>query len=317
MDIMEVKNHIKSKNPKNFYIFSGTEIQVQNIYINKLAECKGLETARVDSVTDIYGKLKNRSFVQKSYCYIIRDDKEFTSNEKLWDTIQTVIGSNMLIFLLTNVDKRLKFYKRWKDIIVDFEPLPEATLKKYIKKEIALGDDNCNKLIDLCESDYSRILLEIDKIKTYYDYAYEVELLYSCNTPDKIFEYLLDQGVIYKPPKDAIFDYVDAVLKHEVSTAFNLLEQCYAVGESTIVLLSVLYTNIKQVLQVQSCKSSDIAKSTGLTGWQIKCAKEKMGHYSIGDLVYMLKLVRDTEMKIKTGEIEEQIAVPYIMVNIF
>jgi DNA polymerase III delta subunit len=110
---------------------------------------------------------------------------------------------------------------------------------------------------------------------------------------------------------------VDAVLKHEVNKAFDLLEQCYAVGESTIVLLSVLYTNIKQVLQVQSCKSNDIAKSTGLTSWQIKCAKEKMGHYSIGDLVYMLKLVRDTEMKIKTGEIEEQMAVPYVMVNIF
>jgi DNA polymerase III delta subunit len=136
-------------------------------------------------------------------------------------------------------------------------------------------------------------------------------------TADQAFEELLKQGVIYQPPKDAIFDYVDAVLKHEVNKSFDLLEQCYAVGESTIVLLSVLYTNIKQVLQVQSCKSNDIVKSTGLTGWQIKCAKEKMGHYSIGDLVYMLKLVRDTEMKIKTGEIEEQMAVPYVMVNIF
>jgi DNA polymerase III delta subunit len=221
----------------------------------------------------------------------------------------------MLIFLLTNVDKRLKFYKHWKDVIVEFEPLPEATLKKYIKKEIALSDKNCEKLIEVCASDYSRILLEIDKIKAFQAYCNQQTKIYP--REDDCFNELLKQGVIYQPPKDAIFDYVDAVLKHEVNKAFDLLEQCYAVGESTIVLLSVLYTNIKQVLQVQSCKSNDISKSTGLTGWQIKCAKEKMGHYSIGDLVYMLKLVRDTEMRIKTGEIEEQMAVPYVMVNIF
>jgi DNA polymerase III delta subunit len=189
-----------------------------------------------------------------------------------------------------------------------------ATLKKYIKKEIALSDKNCEKLIDICEQDYSRILLEIDKIITYFESVDpDCERLDANDT----FELLVKDGTIWSPPKDAIFNYVDAVLKHQVNKAFDLLEQCYAVGESTVVLLSVLYTNIKQVLQVQSCNSSDIAKSTGLTGWQIKCAKEKAGHYSIGDLVYMLKLVRDTEMKIKTGEIEEQLAIPYIMVNIF
>ena len=64
---------------------------------------------------------------------------------------------------------RATFYKHYKDEIIDFEPLPDGILKKYIQKEIALSDKSCQKLIDICEHDYGRILLEIDKIKRYVD----------------------------------------------------------------------------------------------------------------------------------------------------
>jgi DNA polymerase III delta subunit len=309
VDVLAVKNHIKTRSPNNLYLFTGEEIAVQNIYINKIAECKGLEKVRVDSITDIYGKLKNKSFIQKSYCYIIRDDREFMTNEKLWGEIKNVIGDNILIFLITTVDKRSKFYKQYKDTIVEFNLLEPQILKKYIRKEINLSDVNCDKLINICESSYSRILLEINKIDTYISANNTV-------TPDSAFIKLLNDGTIFQSPLDAIFDYVEALLKHQTKRAFDLLEQCYAVGESTIVLLSVLYNNVKQVLQVQSCESKDIVNSTGLTAWQVKCAKEKTGYYSTGDLVYMLRLIRDTEMKIKTGEIEEQMAMYYIMVNV-
>jgi hypothetical protein len=199
---------------------------------------------------------------------------------------------------------------------VEFEQLPEATLKKYIKKKIELSDKNCGKLIEICEHDYSRILLEIDKIKTFREYPHHTDLFAESKmSEDASFTELLKQGVIYQPSKDAIFDFVDAILKRQSKRTFNLLKQCYDVGESTIVLLSVLYTNVKQVLQVQSCESSDISKSTGLTAWQIKCAKEKAGRYEIWELVDALRLIRDVEKGIKTGQIEDNIAIQYVLVN--
>lgn len=133
---------------------------------------------------------------------------------------------------------------------------------------------------------------------------------------DKAFEELVEQGAIHVPPKDAIFDFVDAVLRRQVSRAYNLLEQCYAVGEANMVILSVLYTNAKQLLQVQSCDSRDIAKSTGLTAWQIKCAKERVGHYRIGELVYILRKIQSIQKGIITGQIEDSMSVEYLLVNI-
>ena len=135
-------------------------------------------------------------------------------------------------------------------------------------------------------------------------------------THDEAFLQLLSEGVIYEPPYDAVFDFVDEVLKCHVESSFDLLQQCYEIGEATLVMLSVLYTTTKQVLQVQSCESSDIAKTTGLSAWQIKKAKEKINYRSIGDLVYMIKLIQRVERDIKTGKMEEQYAMQYVLVNV-
>lgn len=316
MTVQEVKNQIKTNNVKNFYIFTGQESKVIDIYINKIAECKKLEIQHIDSIHDVYSKFFNKSLVTKNYCYVLRDDKELLLQEKLWQplSIENVQGNNIVILVLTTIDKRSKFYNRFKNDIVEFEHLPENILMKYIKKELPLNDSSCLKLIDMCESDYNRILLELDKINLYANITY-TEVNGNGTDYDRAFLDLVNQGVIYHPPKDAIFDFVDSVLKGKVKQSFELLENCYGVGESNIVLLSVLYNNVKQVLQVQSCESNDIAKTTGLTGWQIRNAKEKCGYYSIGDLVYFLKLIRNVEKGIKTGEIDESISVDYVLVN--
>ena len=83
-----------------------------------------------------------------------------------------------------------------------------------------------------------------------------------------------------------------------------------------MVMLSVLYTNARQVLQVQACKHADVSKSTGLTAWQIKCAKEHANRYSIEELEYMLYMIEKCESGIKTGTMDEDVAVPYVLTHV-
>ena len=170
MDVSTLKAKIKTKQLPSYLLFAGEEWKVQEIYIKQIAKATGKEIKRVDSVADIYQQLKNKSFLQKGHIYIVRDDKELMQNEKLQQTIEQVLGDNILIHLLTTVDKRTKFYKAYKDVICDFERLSDSMLKKYILKEIKLSDRNIERLIDICEHDYGRILLEIDKIKRYVNY---------------------------------------------------------------------------------------------------------------------------------------------------
>ena len=309
MDVSALKARIKSKQIPNYLIFSGDEWKVQEIYIQQIAKAKEAEIKRIGSISDVYGKLKNKSFVQKVIIYIVRDDKDLMQNEKLQQSIEKVLGDNVLIHLLTNVDKRTKFYKQFKASIIEFERLSDSMLYKYTQREIKLSKANTERLIDICEHDYGRTLLEIDKIK------WMCRVQYDC-TDDEVVEHLLKDGTIYEPPYDAIFDLVDAILDRKVNLAFDLLQQSYEVGEATMVMLSVLYNNAKAVLQVQSYEGDSISKATGLTGWQIKNAKKHINKYSEKELIYILQLVQKIESGIKTGKMEDEFAMQYLLTHI-
>ena len=309
MDVSGLKAHIQTNTIPDILIFSGTEWEVQKIYIQQISKVTGLETLRIDSIANVVSKFKSSSFIQTNYIYISRDDVEYMQNEKLQELVKQTIGKNIFILLITSVDKRLKFYKTYKDSIIEFEPLKPVVLKKYIQKQIDLSDKNTEKLMEVCEYDYGRCLLEIDKINQYSKAMQDS----SCN---EFFKEMLTDGTIYTPPKDAIFEFVDAVLDRKTITTFNLYEQCKAIGEATLVMISVLYNNAKAVLQVQSCESGDIGKSTGLTNWQIVNAKKHVGNFRNGGLIHIMHLCIEAEQGIKTGKIEEQFAMDYILVNI-
>ena len=312
MTVQEVKAQIVSGNLQPIYFFTGIEIEVRNTFIKQLASHKAYSIIRAESFKEVYNKIKKRGLISQPAVYVITEDAEVLKNEKIQILLKDtkMIGDNILIFTFTSLDKRTKFYKAYKDAICDFEPLDGALLRKYIKKRIKLSDSNCDRLIELCESDYSRILLEIDKIQKYLDGI-------NLDDYDIGFIELLKSGTLYKPPKDAIFDFVDAVMNRQEQRAFQLMQESYDSGEATLVMVTVLYNNIKQTLQVQSCKSKEVSKSTGLTGWQIQCVKKYVNKYSIGELIKMMQLVREMEIGIKTGKIEESIAIPYFLVNVF
>lgn len=308
MDIVTLKSYIKAKNIPNYLIFAGDEWKVQNIYIEQISKVTKKKCVRIDSVSEIFANLQNKSFLGQSSIYIVRDDKELMQNEKLQQRIEKVLGDNMLILLLTNVDKRTKFYKSNKASICDFERLSDKMLEKYALKEISLSKRNLERLIEICEHDYGRMLLEIDKIKRYQQ-VYKDDGNHS-------FEVLLADGTIYIPAKDAIFDFVDAVLNRQCNNSFELLQECYDVGEATMVMLSVLYKNAKAVLQVQTYRGSDLSKATGLNNWQIRNAKAHLNKYTVEELIRMLHLIQKCESGIKSGKIEEQVVMQYILVEV-
>lgn len=311
MQVAEIKNDVKSGSVRDFYIFSGDEWKVQEIYINQLAKAKNLRIKRINSINDIYVQLRNKSFLSSNFCYVVRDDEAFISNEQLWSQVKDskIFAGNIYILQLTNLDKRTKFYKAFQDEICVFEHLEPRILKKYIQKEIDLNDKNCQALMEICEYDYGRCLLEIDKIQKYA----EGNVVLIKNIYNNAFEILLESGAIYQPPKDAIFDFVDAVLKKKVNLSLELLQECYDIGEATMVMLTVLFNNVRSTLQVQTYHGDNLSKATGLTGWEIKLAKSHIGYYTDDWLEYMLLEIQRVESGIKQGKIEEEFAMRYLL----
>ena len=307
MTLQELHSKLVAKRIELVYMFTGEEIGIMNIYINQIAKMSGMQVHRADSFADVYNQIRKPGAFKQNFVYVIRDDKDISENEKVQTLVKAHDWKDIVIFLFTSLDKRLKFYKQYKDAIVEFNRLESANLRKYIKKELqTLSDDECKQLAEVCECDYSRILLEIDKVKQY-------KTVKNITESKALFE-LISNGTIYQPPKDAIFDWCDAMMNCS-KKAFDLYNQSLLVGEATLPLLTVLYNDIKQTYQVQSCDSKDVSKSTGLTGWQIQCGKKYVGKYTDEELLSYLEFIRDMEVGIKSGTVEDAMVVPYTMIK--
>ena len=312
MNTVDLKAQIKSRNLDSFYIFTGPEFVMLETYIKTMAKTFDAKIVRLDEVSELIKRLGAKSMLRKRQIYILRDNKDFLSSDELQAKFEHFRASESIVILVyTSIDKRSKLYKKFQDKIVQFDYMSEDVLVKYIQREIPLSNRNARRLVQICDRDYGRILLEIDKIRSYTE---------SCEDKDNVdcphdlsFEQLCGDGVIYQSPQDRIFDFVDAVLNCKPKKSFEIYSECKEFGESTFVMLINLYNNAKRVLQYQTCTSKDIEKATGMTSQQIYHAKNKSGVYSDEDLIYLMKLIQKCDTAIKTGTIEEDIAVPYML----
>ena len=303
MEIADLKKQIKSEGLDKVYIFHGEEHAVMKVYLNMMAARK-YQLTYVDSLMDLMSGIRTKALIQNPHLYIIMDDKEFLTNEKMWEKFKG-LKDDIVVFYYTTTDKRLKFWKHFKDRAVEFKKMDDRILMKYIKQNAPLSDENCQKLIEIADGDYGRILLEIDKVRAYS----KAEAI----TPDGSFETLMKEQVIYVQPQDAIFDFVAAVLERRPAKAYNLLQQSKAIGEANLTLISVLYNNIKILLQVQSAKDY---KTLGLNVFVLKNTLPYRNNYTNGELVKALKLLRNIEKGIKTGSIPDDLSIEYFLVQV-
>lgn len=304
MEITDVKQHIKTGEFQKIYIFHGPEHTIMKMYLKMMADKGNYELSYADSLMDVMTGAKTKALVPVRHLYVIMDDKEYLTNEKIRQKFKG-LKDDIVVFYYSTTDKRLKFWKENKDSAVEFNKLDDKILMKYIQKECEFREDLCLRLIEACDHDYGRILLELDKVRMYSNSE--------TVTANSVLEKFLDSGVIFNQPQDAIFGFVAAFLERTPSRAYDLLQQSKAIGEANLTLLAVLYNNIKTLLQVQS--TNDF-KAAGINGWQAKNVLPFKGNYKNGELVKAMKMIRDVEKGIKTGTMPDDLAVEYIMVSI-
>ena len=314
MKLPDLQKQIVSKNIDRVLLLFGEEVAIMDIYLDKIYKATGGDVFRFDSVKEAYAKLVQRRITTgASRVFVVRDDKDFLKADKEWAKVFAAAesGADYLILIYSSMDRRSKFFKQNQEKLCEFEKLSSSILASYIDKLLpGMTKDEKEQFAQVCECSYSRILLEADKVKHFSKV--------SGLDHGVAFRELLKQGVIYQPIGDITFLFTDAILTRNRRDTAKYLQQAKAIGESEILTLSVLYNGFKQILMVQGLgkDQSEPCKRTGLTPWQVKMAKEKQGHYSIPELVNILKVIRFVEKGIKTGAVDADIAVEYVIVNI-
>lgn len=314
MTIIDLKEQIIHKKLGNFYVFAGEEIGIMNIYLNQMSKVYNLPITRAESVASVYSSCTTRSmFGNKTGFYVIRNDKEFTKQDKYFESIKKDIGQNVIVLLFDKVDSRLKFAKAFKNELVVFEKLAPNVLKSYIKKAIKLSDTNAEKLMEICNGNYDMCMLEIDKIDQYQRAENMYDAYSGDKMADKAFETLLNSGAIYQPENSDVFKFSEAVCLHKTREVFDIEKILRDNGVSAINILGTLYNSMKSVMLIQCCKGKNIKEITGLDGGQIYFNRKYVGVYPTSDLVRAVKIVNRTIAGIKNGIYEDEYAVRYVL----
>jgi DNA polymerase III delta subunit len=309
MDLMSLKHQIMQNDIGHFYIFEGTEIGIQNIYLKEMSNKMRLRIVRADSVAGIYSKCTAKTlFGGAASIYAIRGDSDFMKAESLHATIERDIKDNVIVLMYDKIDSRTKFAKTFKDRTVMFDKLAVNVLKAYIKKSCNLSNYHQQELVDICTGSYDLCMLECDKINQYAQHTKQNE--------DYCMDELINNGVIYQPEESDVFEFVHEVCMHKVKSSFHKLQVLQSNGVSSINILGTLYNTMKNVLLIQVCEGKEISDITGLDSRQIYFNKPYVNKYSDGVLVYAVKLIIEVVSWIKEGKIDDSVAVKYVLINI-
>lgn len=311
MKLPELQQEIKEEKVRPFYLFTGEEVAVRDIYIDLIAKIKEVEPTRADNLKDIFSTMTKESFLSVPKVYVITEDTEYTKQEQLWEGMKKGIyqGDHTIIMNYNNIDKRKKFYKQHKDIFTEFSKLSPTVLANYIQKDIGLKQLPAKQLAERCDYNYSIIRLEEDKLKH----------LSNANniTIEEAYKLAIEEDLIYTPPKDKIFDLVDAICTRKPALSLQLAEEYEQVDSGPLGVITLLYNNFRSMLLVQAAGNvNNISERTGLTGWEIKLAKEKGRKYSVPELVKIIRFIRELEKKVKTGQADVKQVLTHLIIGV-
>ncbi len=300
MELWDLKNNIINKTIPKLIIMTGEEIGLIRAYVDEISRSLNVEPAYADSVIQAVNNSKMKSLVsKKDKLVIIRDDKAFSQDPNLWHHLKRL--SIHIVLIYTSIDKRSKFYKTFKPYIVYFDKMDTSILKQVLKSKINLSDKALDWLIEATNGDYSRCLLEIDKL-----------LLFEEQDHTDLFREFVKEGVIYADIPDIVFDFANALLNRNVTQTFALAEILKLGVDHILQILTILYNNFRNVLSVQ-LSNKPTESSTGLKEKQIRAIQYRVGKYSDYELIQIVKFLGEFDLDLKREGFDYDIALDYII----
>lgn len=309
MELVNLMKRIAEKNIPHFLILYGEEQTILDIYVQNIFKTVGAKKFNFESVSSAVKHSGKKSLDKSTKLYIVIDDNAFIKAEDNWKQVKDSMNKNYLILRYNSLDKRSAFFKRNKENIVEFSYLTEDVLLNYISRDLPeLSECNAKKLIEYCNSDYGRILLEIDKIRNFHHKKKDI---------NKEFVELDRQGLFHKEIGDITFELTDAVLGGYIELAIKKLDEAKRKGEPAIMIASILYNGFRNLLAYQGLGSNKkgAVERTGLSKGDIWRCSKTVGGYSIEEVKRNMLICQTIESGIKTGIVDEDIALEYLVLS--
>jgi DNA polymerase III subunit delta len=230
--------------------------------------------------------------------------------------IAQVPDSTTLVFLATNVDKRLKTYKHLVKYSQCFElslipPWRTDLIEKAIatqakRMKLRLPKDVVEYLAEAIGNDMIRVASELRKLETHANsqpiYLAEVQSLIPCQTQSNL-------------------QLAEAVRNGESEAVVRLIDELFARSEPMMVMISTLLTQFRTWLWVKSAISNGIKNNMEIAQIcnvgnpnRLYYLRQEVATMPIKSLIQAVTKLVDLEMAIKQGYVNVNSILPFLLV---
>lgn len=294
LGLLDLQTQIREGSLLPFYIFTGEEIELQNIYLKQMGN-----VIRVDRVADIYNKITSKLISGKFAVYVVRDDMDFIKSEKTWGSISDRIRNAVLVIQVTTPNKCKKFIKELNDCVVEFNHMTTKQLLNVVNMDCSVS--NKQYFIEACNND-------LNTINNYLDIFKRVGI-------KELNKKIVDEYILTKEDV-TVFQLADAVMRKDEQLTFRLLDQLLEDKNNVMGIIYAIYSQLHKCVLVEGYRGEkNISKVTGINSWICNNILRD-NRIEPSKLLTALRLVQKYDKGIKTGKYDGVMACYSLIVEI-
>ena len=315
---------LKSENYKHVYLFTGEEIYLRNQYKKKLQDAliSPEDTVNLNyyqgkgiSVQELIDQGETMPFFSERRLLVVEDSGFFKSASlELAEYLENIPETTYFLFVENEVDKRGRLYKTVKKYgsVVEFSRQTEDMLMRWIlgilkKEQKNITRPTMELFLEKTGTDMNQIGMELEKLLSYtmgreVITAEDVEAICTSQTVNKIFE------------------MISAMAEKNQRKALDLYYDLLALKEAPMRILYLIARQFNQIMLIselneQGLGRDAIAEKLGIQSFIVRNGIRYARSFSAEQLRYAVETAVQTETDVKTGKLDEKLAVELVIVE--
>lgn len=202
--------------------------------------------------------------------------------------------------------KKLKDVLDIEEYIINIPKIEKWQIKDYVySRGKGVESKDLDYLIELTDFDLWRLEKELDKIEIF-DESYRKE----------IFKQFIKNGIFNDLTTYNTFSFINAIIHRQKADTLKIYNKLLEIDINYMNVIALLYSSFRNIIKIQ-LSPNPTPENTGIKTnqfWAVK--KYNIGYYHKNELLHIFDLLTKIDKQIKTGEIEANKSLDYLLVNI-
>lgn len=324
-----LREHLKTKQFSNIYLFYGTETFMLETYLKRMTEgiLDGIDKSmnfdvfsdKKTPVETIVDGIETLPFLSPGRLVVLERLELFKKGRekeatRITEALENIPEETRVIIIEDETDKRMKLYKflNKAGVIVEFSPLSEEELIKYIARSLSqenkrIDVSTARYMIHYIGSDLASLNQEIQKL---IDFVGDADVIYQKHIDE----------ICQKSVESKIFELVDCMGTNRRARAVKLYHDLIASKEPPTRILYMLTRQFRLNYKAKLYHTHGVTDQIIASKLKVqpfvakKCLAQARG-FKTSELENALNDCLQSELDIKTGIIEPSMGIEMLIIR--